>query len=139
MKGFDDMSNNGLFSKDEFLNSIGAETFVPSTKFSGCVTCIATETGNRFKLSAALMHDLGEPEAVEMYFTTDRIIICPVERTSKNAIPFGNKSMVYNTPLATKIMSMSGEEFAVNKSVKVGTYTTGAFEDGTTYAEVTFG
>lgn len=132
------MINVNKLGKENFLKSIGATTYVPTTKFSGCITCIATETGNRFKLSSAFMHDLGEPEAVEMYFASESIIICPVAKGTKNGIDFSSKSMVYNTDLATKIMNMSGESFPVNKSVKIGTYTMGDFEDGTKYAEVRF-
>ena len=46
--------------------------------------------------------------------------------------------MIYNSPLAEKIMEMSKGEFPSGKSVRVGSYTMTALDDGTSYAKVKF-
>ena len=84
------------------------------------------------------MRDLGEPAAIKLYFTEESIIVVPSAAGTQNAISFSSGGMIYNSPLAEKIMEMSKDEFPSGKSVRVGSYTMTALDDGTSYAEVKF-
>ena len=60
---------------NEFLNSISAEAYTPSQSREGCIIIINVPNSKRFKLSKEFAKALGDPTAVDMYFTKDTDLI----------------------------------------------------------------
>ena len=81
---------------------------------------------------------LGDPTAIDMYFTKDKLIIVAADDDSRRSFKFSSGGIIYNSELAKKIMDLSGAEFPEGKSVRVGSYEMNQLEDGTEYAEVKF-
>ena len=123
---------------NEFLASVNAQAYKPTQNATGCMILINVPTSKRIRFSKAFMRDLGEPAAIKLYFTEESIIVVPSAAGTQNAISFSSGGMIYNSPLAEKIMEMSKDEFPSGKSVRVGSYTMTALDDGTSYAEVKF-
>ena len=122
----------------DFLNSIGAEAYTPAQSREGCIIVINVPNSKRFRLSKEFAQALGDPTAIDMYFTKDKLIIVAADDDSRRSFRFSSGGIIYNSELAKKIMDLSGAEFPEGKSVRVGSYEMNQLEDGTAYAEVKF-
>lgn len=123
----------------KFVDISTFEDFVPEND-NGAITIIATTNSSRVQLSKALFTDLREPEAVKFGFNPERkmVTVLPTDAVSAKAVKIGKERIVYNTPLAKKIIEVSGADVKEKGSTKIGTYEVQEFNEDTAMAVISF-
>ena len=123
---------------NSYLKSIGAEVYTSDRENAGCLIITNAIGSKRWRMSKSLKDALQNPEAVELYFTSEALILIPVDKNAKNGITLRSGGYIYDSALTERLIQMSGTEIPAGKSRKNGTFTTNQLEDGSIYAEVKF-
>lgn len=123
---------------NEFLASVNAHAYTPTQNLAGCLIITNAIGSKRWRMSKSLKDALQNPEAVELYFTSEALILIPVDKNAKNGITLRSGGYIYDSALTERLIQMSGTEIPAGKSRKTGTFTTNQLEDGSIYAEVKF-
>lgn len=123
---------------NEFLASVNAHAYTPTQNLAGCLIITNAIGSKRWRMSKSLKDALQNPEAVELYFTSEALILIPVDKNAKNGITLRSGGYIYDSALTERLIQMSGIEIPASKSKKVGVFTIHELEDGTTCAEVKF-
>lgn len=127
-----------LFTKDGVLDLSSATKF-EDVATNGCITIIRSTSGDRTKFSKDLLKSIGNPNAVDVYFTDEQVIVVPAAEGSGGSLKIGKSEIIYNTQLSEKIMTVAGSDFPKNKSTKTGTFTVEKVNETTTAAVISFG
>ncbi len=128
---------NSIILKDGILDLSSATKFEDFAT-NGCITIIRSTSGDRTKLSKELLKSIGNPKAVDVYFTDEQVIVVPAPEGSGGAVKIGKNEIIYNTQLAEKIMAVAGVNFQKNKSTKTGTFTVEKVDETTSAAVISF-
>lgn len=128
---------NSIILKDGILDLSSATKF-EDVAANGCVTIIRSKSGDRTKFCKGLLSSIGNPKAVDVYFTDKQVIVVPANEVSGGSIKFGKSEVVYSSNLSKKIMAVAGGNFPENKSTKTGTFTVEKVDKTTSAAVISF-